>query len=128
MTDEIKQRLKDELKKLQSMFNLGYDLTVVHLPGKIRYGENGGLLHGEVKGSVILIYEDREDQAIETLCHEYIEACIIYPLMRDCYSVMKHQQTVIAMQKDLIHKFLMSKKEAAVDALSVPISKLMEKA
>ena len=109
------------------MFNRGYDLTVVHLPGKIRYGENGGLLGGEVQGSVILIYEDRENLAVSTLCHEYIEAVFIVPLMRDCYDVMKHQQTVIAMQKELIHKFLMGKKEAAVDGLSIPIAKLLDK-
>ena len=127
MSSEIKQRLKNELKKLQSMFNRGHGLSLVYLPGEIRHGENGGLLSGEVQNGIILIYESKEDIAVETLAHEFVEAAFIVPLMRDCYDVMKHQQTVIAMQKELIHKFLMGKKESAVDGLSIPIAKMLDK-
>ena len=63
-----------------------------------------------MQGTVILLYDDREEHAVATLYHEYIEACFIVPLMRECYEVMKHQHTVIAMQKELIHKLLMGKK------------------
>ena len=128
MSSEIKQRLKDELKKLQTLFSRGHSLTVTHLPGKIRYGENGGVLGGEVQGSVILIYEDREKLAITTLHHEYVEACFIVPLMRDCYRVLQHQRKVIAEKDELIHQMLMGKKEDTVNGLSNPICKLMEKA
>ena len=128
MSSEIKQRLKDELKKLQSMFNRGHGLSLVYLPGKMRHGENGGLLHGEVQNGIILLYDSDENLAVQTLHHEYIEAMFIVPLMRDWYDVMKHQQTVIAMQKELIHKFLMKGKEETVNGLSNPICKLMEKA
>lgn len=122
---EIKKRLQAELKKLQSMFNRGHGLSLVYLPGEIRHGENGGVLSGEVQNGIILIYEDREELAIATLHHEYIEACFIVPLMRDCYRVMQHQRKVIADKDELIHQLLMGKKEETVDALSIPISKLM---
>jgi len=127
MKSEIKLRLKNELKKLQSMFNRGHGLFVVHLPGKIRYGENGGILGGEVQGSVILIYEDREDLAVSTLCHEYIECCFIVPQMRDWYKVLHHLKNVIAQKDELIHQLLMSKKEEIVDGLALPIAKLLDK-
>ena len=49
----------------------------------------------------------------------------IVPVIRDCYDVMKHQQTAIAMQKEQIHKLLMERKEDAVNALSLPIARMM---
>lgn len=126
MPGEHQERLEAELDRLKSMFHRGHSLTVRHLPGKIRYSENNKPLVGEVNGHFILIYEDIEERALDTLVHEFIEACFIVPLMKDCYEVMKHQQTVIAMQKELIHKFLMKGKEATVDGLSIPIAKMLE--
>lgn len=35
-----KKRLQAELKRLQSMFNRAHGLSLVYLPGKIRYSEN----------------------------------------------------------------------------------------
>ena len=124
MTDETKEKLKSELRRLQSIFNKGYGLKLVYLPGKLRTGENGGLLHGEVQNGTILLYDVDENLAIQTLHHEFIESCFIYLLMKDCYRMMKHQQTVIAMQKELIHKLLMREKEEVVNGLSITIGKL----
>ena len=88
------------------------------LPGQIRHGENGGILSGEVKNGIILIYENREDIAIHTLHHEYIEALFIVPLMRDCYLVMQHLRKTIQEKDEIIHKLLVEKKEDIVNGLT----------
>ena len=128
MSSEIKLRLKNELKKLQSMFNRGLGLSLVYLPGQIRHGENGGLLSGEVQNGIILIYESREDIAVETLAHEFVEACFIVPLVKDFYTVMQHMRKTLLEKDEVIHKLLMGKKEDTVNGLSIPITKLMETA
>ena len=134
MSSEIKQRLKNELKKLQSMFNRGYDLTVTYLPDNIRYSKNGKLLHGEVQGSCILIYDAKPEAAVQTLYHEFIEAIFIVPMVKHCYEVMQHQRKML-MQKEqmliekdeIIHKMLMQLKENTVDGISMPLSKVLER-
>jgi hypothetical protein len=50
--------------------NLGHELTLKWLPG-----EKDGIC-GEVKENVILIYEDNETKAIETLKHEFLDYVI----------------------------------------------------
>jgi len=84
------------------------------LPGQIRHCENGELLSREVQNGIILIYESREDIAIHTLHHEYIEALFIVPLMRDCYTDMQHLRKTIQEKDEIIHKLLMGKKEETV--------------
>ena len=135
MTDEIKQRLKDELKKLQSNFNKGYDLTVTFLPDTIRYSQNGKPLAGEVRGTVILIYESKEEAAIQTLFHEFVEAVFVAPLLKHCYSIMHDQQemlkqkeNMLIVKNEIIHKLLMQLKENVVDSLAIPLSRLMKEA
>ena len=118
---ELQTRLEAELDRLKSMFQRGHHLKLVTLPGKLRYGVNGGLLSGEVQNGTIIIYEAEEGSALQTLYHEFIEAVFIYPLVRDCYDVLKYQQTVIAMQKEVIHKFLMGRKEDTVNGISKPL-------
>ncbi|MCK5562414.1 MAG: hypothetical protein KAJ51_17570, partial [Thermoplasmata archaeon] len=63
----VDEKLKEELKVLQNKFNAGHELTVKHLPGEIRYSQNGNALSGEINGYLILIYEDKEARAISTL-------------------------------------------------------------
>ena len=120
------ERLKAELKRLQSVFGRGLGFSLVYLPDQVRYGKDGKVLSGEVQGPCILIYEEREDLAMSVLYHEFIEACYIVPLMKKCYGVMKYQETVIAMQKEEIHKLLMDHKEETVDGLSIPIARMMK--
>ena len=71
---------------------------------------------------MILIYESREDIAIHTLDHEYIETLFIVPLMRDCYLVMQHLRKTIQEKDEIIHKLLMGKKEETVNGLSNPLT------
>jgi hypothetical protein len=63
-------KLADELERLKCRLNLGYELTLKWLPG-----EKDGIC-GEVKENVILIYEDNETKALETLKHEFLDYII----------------------------------------------------
>ena len=118
----LQTRLEAELDRLKSIYRRGHNYTVRALPGQIRHGDNGGLLSGEVQNGTILIYESREDIAIHTLHHEYIEALFIVPLMKDCYLVMQHLRKTILEKDEIIHKLLMGKKEETVNGLSVAMS------
>ena len=134
MTDEIKKILQAELKRLQSIFGRGHSFSIVYLPDKIRYGQNGGVLCGEVQNKCILIYESKEAAAVQTLYHEFIEAIFIVPMVKHCYEVMQHQRKML-MQKEqmliekdeIIHQMLMQLKENTVDGISMPLSKVLER-
>ena len=126
MTDEIKKRLQAELKRLQSIFGRGHSLSVVHLPDRIAYGQNGGILRGEVQNNGILIYESKEEAAIQTLYHEFIEAVYIVPMVKHCYEVMQAQQKMLMVKDEIIHKLLMQVKENTVDGIAMPLAKMLE--
>jgi len=119
------EQLREELQRLKILFDKGHSLSVVHLPGEIRYSE-GVVLSGEVQGDIILIYESTEEKAISTLYHEFIEAVLIVPLVKQCYKVMHHQQKMLAEKDEIIHRLLMQSKESVVDGLSIPIRKMVE--
>jgi len=68
--DLNENNLTKELEFLKRRLNLGHELTVKWLPG-----EKDGIC-GEVKENVILIYEDNETKAIETLKHEFLDYLI----------------------------------------------------
>ena len=115
---ELQTRLEAELDRLKSIYRRGHNYTVRALPGQIRHGENGGLLSGEVQNGIILIYESKDDIAVHTLHHEYVEALFIVPLMKDCYTVMQQLRKTIQEKDEIIHKLLMGKKEDTVNELS----------
>ncbi|MCK5560160.1 MAG: hypothetical protein KAJ51_06185 [Thermoplasmata archaeon] len=127
----VEERLKEELKRLQNIFNAGHSLTVKHLPNKIRYNKLGKTLCGECQGNIILIYEPEEEASMNVLYHEYIEAIFIVPLVKKYYEVLHNQQKMLAYkdkmlaEKDeVIHQLLMQFKEDTVEALSNQIRKL----
>jgi hypothetical protein len=68
--DLNENNLTKELEFLKRRLNLGHELTLKWLPG-----EKDGIC-GEVKENVILIYEDNETKAIETLKHEFFDYLI----------------------------------------------------
>ena len=67
IVDLGEDKLFAELELLKRKLNLGHELTLKWLPG-----EKDGIC-GEVKENVILIYEDNETKAIETLKHEFLD-------------------------------------------------------
>ena len=62
--------LERELERLKHTLQMGYELKVVWIPG------NDSKLAGEVKGNEILIYDETEDEALETLRHEFLDYAI----------------------------------------------------
>jgi len=68
--DLNENNLTKELEFLKRRLNLGHELTLKWLPG-----EKDGIC-GEVKENVILIYEDNETKALETLKHEFLDYVI----------------------------------------------------
>jgi len=70
VVDIGQNRRSKELERLKRKLGLGYELIVEWLPGgKVE-------ICGEVKENVILIYEDNETKAIETLRHEFLDFVI----------------------------------------------------
>jgi hypothetical protein len=113
--NRVEETLKKELKKLQKMFDACHELTLKYLPGEIRYSQNGKPLSGEVSGNVILIYEDKEDKALSTLYHEFVEY-LITPLIGRYLDVINYQNKIIS-------KFLSDKKEEIVERFAKTLNR-----
>ncbi len=106
---DTKAKLNKELNRLQNIFNTGYNLSVRYLPNEIRYSENGKPLAGEVVNDIIIIYEAKEDKAIDALHHEFLEY-LITPLLKDSFYIISYQNKIIT-------KLLLNKKEDIVEQL-----------
>ena len=117
---EIITTLERELKRLKDVFQRGHNLTVKHLPDKVRVNDRGRVLSGEVQGNLIIIYESELYKAISTLYHEVVEYCFIIPLVKDYTRVINHQEQVI-------RELLISRKENTVEALTYPLIELLKK-
>jgi hypothetical protein len=66
----IQRRLEDELRRLQRILTIGYNLRIRWLP------RDPSTLSGEVKSEIIYIYEKDEYEAIKTLRHEIVDYCV----------------------------------------------------
>ncbi len=67
---KVQIQLEKELERLKAKLRTGYELTV-----QWRQGGNERL-SGEVKGSIIMIYEIGEVEAIDTLRHEFFDYAV----------------------------------------------------
>ena len=67
-------KLVEELRRLQRLFNRGYDLEVKWIP-KVKCIEKNGKYRvcGEIIGKTIYIYDKNEQEAIKKLRHEIVE-------------------------------------------------------
>lgn len=70
MTIDMQKVLERELERLKKVSHHGQDLRVRWIPK-----ENP--LSGQIKGSLIIVYDFDESVAVETLYHEFIEYIII---------------------------------------------------
>jgi hypothetical protein len=66
----VQTRLEEELERIQRKLKLGLDLKVVWTPNP------DSSLSGEIKSGKILIYDESEGKALETLRHEILDFCI----------------------------------------------------
>ncbi|MFH0748932.1 MAG: hypothetical protein V1915_03310 [Candidatus Bathyarchaeota archaeon] len=97
--------LEEELERLKLTMSIGYDL-------KVRYIPNGeSKLSGEVRGTVIYVYEEDEGEAIETLKHEFIDHHITKEIVEPLVEYVN-------IQKSLIERLIYKRKEGLVDSLS----------
>jgi hypothetical protein len=96
--------LREELERLKRISGMGTGLKLVWAP------DPGGALSGEVKGSTIFVYESDEEEAAETLRHEFLDHCVsqaIDPYRRVTNSLIK-----------LLNVNAYKRKEQIVEALS----------
>jgi len=63
-------RLNEELRRLQSLLKLGYDLKAIWTP------KQHSELDGEVRGNIIHIYSESLDEALMSLRHEFLDFAI----------------------------------------------------
>ena len=72
---DFQHELEQELESLKGIFRMGHELEVKWVP-------NGNeKLSGEVKGVFIYIYEQDEEEAINTLKHEFLDYAISQVIM-----------------------------------------------
>lgn len=102
---EVEARLEEELGRLKIESGLGEELSVKWTPNL----DSGK--HGEVKGTTIYIYDDREDRAILTLRHEFID----YHVSKE---VIEPLIKYINIQKCMIEDLIYSRKERLVKRFS----------
>ena len=99
------RRLEKELRRLKRGLNAGYNLRVRWIPD----GESK--LAGEVRGSVIYVYEKDEGKAVETLKHEFID----HHISREVVGPLVEYVNI---QKSLIESLIYRRKEELVEGLS----------
>jgi hypothetical protein len=97
----VEAKLDEELQRLKVETGLGYELSVKWIP-KPDFDR-----YGEVKGTMICIYDDCEDRALLTLKHEFID----YHITKE---VIEPLIKYINVQKCLIEDLIYSRKERLV--------------
>ena len=95
---EVESTLREELERLKMNSGMGHELRVKWIPNP------NSDRHGEVKGSMVYIYDKHEERALLTLKHEFIDYHInkeiIEPLIK-----------YINLQKCLVEDLIYSRKE-----------------
>ena len=71
------KRLCEELANLKKRLNLDDRLEVRWIPQYIKRSSDGGELRGEVLGETAYLYDETEQDAIQTLKHEVLENLIV---------------------------------------------------
>ena len=66
----LEARLREELEWLKEVSGMGFELKVMVKP------DAANLYAGEVKGDTIIVYDVGEEEALETLLHEFLEYCL----------------------------------------------------
>ena len=105
MTKGAQRRLEEELERLKQTLNVNYDLKVIWVPKK------EGKLSGEVRGSIIYLYEEEKGRAMETLKHEFIDYHITKEIVDPLIGY-------INVQKSLIDGLIYERKEDLVDRIA----------
>jgi len=105
-------KLNEELKKLQSLLNQGYELKVVWTP------KQDSNLDGEVKGKIIHVYSQSLDEALKTLRHEFLDFAIS--------EIIEPYKQVANSMIVLVNKQAYERKEKLVESLASLLSSELE--
>jgi hypothetical protein len=108
MESSLEGKLELELESLKRKLSLGYELEVKWVP------KGDDKLSGEVKGDRIYIYDEDEDEALETLRHEFLD----YVLSRIIEPYKQVTNKLIA----LINEEAYKRKEKLVEVLARSLS------
>lgn len=100
----LHKRLEEELERLTRILKLGYELKVLWIPN------GNSKLSGEVRGDCIYIYEENEDEAKETLKHEFLDYAIS--------KVIEPNKKLVNKLISLVNEEAYRKKEMMVERLS----------
>lgn len=68
----VVDRLTTELERLKKKAGMGYEVRVEWRPGELKY-EDSRELAEEVRGDVIFIYAQREEEALQLVRHGFAE-------------------------------------------------------
>jgi hypothetical protein len=104
IVDLGEDKLLAELELLKRKLNLGHELTLKWLPGEKEE------ICGEVKGDCIYVYEEDEQNARETLKHEFLD----YLISKAIEPYQKIANKLIGLMNDEAY----SRKEKLVEVLS----------
>ena len=91
------QILDRELERLQRLLDSGYDLRVSWMP------RSDSALEGEVKSDVIFIYSECEEDAVQTLRHEFLDF-LVSQATEPYNELVNAQRLVITGLLDLIQE------------------------
>ncbi len=69
---EILKRLENELELIKQRVGMGWELGIKWCPGEAKL-LRGQRLQGQVKGDLIIIYVEDEEDALDVLRHEFVE-------------------------------------------------------
>ena len=111
----VKVALKNELGRLQQIFQTGAELKVLYHPDEIRRNRSGKSLSGEINGDFIIIYEKDQEKAISTLYYLYVEY-LIKPFVQDYVDIINDLNQRLT-------SLLIRRKVEIVERLMKPLSK-----
>ncbi len=110
LESDVKTRLEKELERLKRRVGLGLELHVVWAPRRDKYNVDGNPLSGEVRGNVIVIYDEDPEMAFETLKHEFLDYVI-------SHESEKPYKELINRLIDAFESIMYKKKERVIERL-----------
>ena len=102
----VRVKLERELRRLQGLTGLNSSLKVNWIPNGSRE------IQGEVRGSMIYIYDEGLKEAVRTLKHEFIDYCItrevITPFIDLVNALIKSREAEVYRRKEKLVDFFSS--------------------
>jgi len=108
-TPNIHAILENELERLKSIAKAGYHLKVKWVPDASKE------LSGEVKDGTIIVYDHDENEALKTLRHEFLDACLS--------ELIEPYKEVTNKLISIVNQIAYKRKERLIETLSMTFEK-----